>query len=343
MHVIQYVHGQDGVLYQGTLSDLDGVARATWSYERGGKKVTHDQSINMPTFRSLWNRVGKLEVFKQNRVRDVNAQLDWNNNHLVSIIFGDKDNPTTVYFAVPTSETDPQLQSWLKSLNVPKGSMTPEPPALPVRGRAKESLSNFSATREKVYKKFFGDRFRVDEGGADDGPAIDVYIFKPGEDSRGDERDFYTLVTSGMSDRPMRVPDSVDHCRAELVLYVKKPTDEQIGMLRWLATLPHTQRTTWYSYGTTMTNGQPPRPMFEDSDLDCFFFTHPIIERDDTMSEKLVLDGDPTDLLWVMPITEAECQFILDNEFKDFFELLERKQHPFILDEGRRSYVKDRR
>jgi hypothetical protein len=344
MHVISYAHIRDGVLYHGTLSDLDGTPKATWSYEKGGKKVTHDQPIDMPTFRSMWNRVGKLEVFQRNRVRDPERPVDPNADHVIMIAFGQSDQPQTVNFAIPAGETDPQFLSWLKSLNVPKGSMTPEPPALPKRRRQEdEPRDDFAATREKVYVKFFGDRFKVDRGEAGDGPAIDVYVFKPGENARGVERDFYTLVTGGMSDRRMRVPDSVKHQRAELVLYSDKPTDEQIGMLRWLAGLPHVQKRTWYAQGTTMTNGQPPRPIFEDSDLDCFLFLESIVDRDSDMRKKLEVDGDSTDLLWVVPITEAECQFILDESLNEFLDILDEKGHTHTLDEGRRSFVKSRR
>jgi hypothetical protein len=339
MHLIDYGHMVDGVLYHGTLSDLDGVPKTTWSYEKGGKKVTHDQPIDLPTFRSLWNRVGKLDVFQRNRVRDPDRPVDPVADHVISIMFGDTNNPQRAIFAVPADESDPQFLSWIKSLNIPKGSMTPEPPALPARKGAKKA-SGPAAERERVYEELFGERWTLNRAEAGQGPPIDVYTFKPGEDSRGYERDFYTLVTSGMSDAPMRVPDSAPFSRAELVLYVDNPTDEHVALLRWLAGLPHIQRRTWYGFGTTMPNGNPPQPIFEDSDLDCFIFLHSDVGRDDNLHNKLVLDGDPTALLWVVPITEAECQFILDESPDEFQDLLDRKKHPPVLDEGRRSYIK---
>ena len=173
MHLIDYGHKKDGVLYHGTLSDLDGVTRATWSYEKGGKKVTHDQPIDLPTFRSLWNRVGKLEVFQRNRVRDQDRPVDPVADHVISIVFGDKNNPQRAFFAVPAAESDPQFVSWIKSLNIPRGSMTPEPPALPVR-KAPKKAGGHADKREKVYEEFFGDRWMVDRGEAGEGPAIDV-------------------------------------------------------------------------------------------------------------------------------------------------------------------------
>jgi len=340
MHLIDYGHMRDGVLYHGTISDLDGAPKATWSYEKGGRKVTHDQPIDLPTFRSLWNRIGKLEVFQRNRVRDPDRPVDPVADHVISIIFGDTEKPQRAYFAIPAGETDPQFLSWLKSLNIPKGSAAPATPAeLP---RAKKQ-SRFAAERERVFAKFFGKKWTVDRDKDAQGPAIDVYIFEPGPDSHGVERECYTLVTSGMSDAPMRVAEDVPYRRAELVLYLDEPKEQHILVLRWLAGLPHIQKRTWYGLGTTMTNGQPPQPIFDDSVLDCFLFLHPLVCDDDSVHEKLNLGGDPTTLLWVVPITEAECQFILDESLDEFLDLLDRKKHSFKLDEGRKSFVKSRK
>lgn len=43
-----------------------------------------------------------------------------------------------------------------------------------------------------------------------------------------------------------------------------------------------------------------------------------------------------------MPITDAERHYIMDRDLSDFLDLLDRKGHPHVLDEGRRSYVKGR-
>jgi len=342
MFLISYAHMRDGVLYHGTFSDLDGEPKATWTYEKGGNKVTHDQPIDAPMFRSLWNRVSNLEVFKRNRVRNMDRQINPEADHVVTIMFGDQNQPQQVHFAIPGDEADPQFLGWIKSLNIPKGNLKPTgPPELP--GKKSKGSSPLSSDRERVYVKFFGKKFEVDEDEEPDGSPIDVYIFEPQGDSRGRERPCYTLVTSGMSDKRMRVPKEVDFRRAELVLYVDEPTNEQIGVLRFLARLPHQQKTTWYARGTTMTNGQPPQPIFEDSELDCFLFLDPLLNDDSEIHKKLEIDEDPVTVLWVVPITDAECQYLLDRELGDFLELLDRKEHPFILDEGRRSYVKSRR
>jgi hypothetical protein len=199
MHVIKYVHERDGVLYHGTLSDLDGVPKATWSYDKDGRRVTREQSIDAATFRSLWNWVGKLHVFKQHRVRDLDREMDWAGTHVVTIAFGEPDDPKQVSFAVPIDEADPHFRDWLKALDVSMPGAGP--PLMPARAQKPKGPA---AARERAYTKLIGSEFTVDHEDDPDGPAIDVYVFEPDKDAGG--RDFFTLVTSGMSDERMRAP-----------------------------------------------------------------------------------------------------------------------------------------
>jgi hypothetical protein len=342
MHVITYAHVRDGVLFTGTLSDLDGRPKATWSYKVGGQRLTQDQSLDPAGFRSLWNRVGNLDVFKRNRIQDPNMPVDPAGTHVVTIGYGEPDRPQLVTFAVPAGEADSQFLGWLKSLNIP--SANAGPPPLPARKPAElaepdEEVDELIAAREEMYASLFGPAWTVDRGEEGDGPAIDVYTFEP-EDIH--KRDFHTLITGGMADERMRVPRGVEYKRAELVMYVEKPTETHVELLRWLATLPLVQETTWYGPGTTMNNGNPPQPIFDDSVLDNFLFLEPIVSPDDSLPERWTLDDDPVALLWVVPITDAERHFIMDRELSDFLDLLDRKGHRHVLDEGRRSYVKSR-
>src|SRR5687767_9507221 len=64
MHLIDYGHMRDGVLYHGTLSDLDGSPKATWTYEERGKKITRDQPIDKATFDKLRTTITSSEVFR---------------------------------------------------------------------------------------------------------------------------------------------------------------------------------------------------------------------------------------------------------------------------------------
>src|SRR5258707_757227 len=97
---------------------------------------------------------------------------------------------------------------------------------------------------------------------------VDVHIVPPSS-----ERDFYTLITSGMSDNPMKAPPGAEQLRyAELVLclpsswrmkaydVVSEETwrkDWPVLWLRRLARFPHEYHT-WFFWGHSMPNGDPP-------------------------------------------------------------------------------------
>ncbi len=87
------------------------------------------------------------------------------------------------------------------------------------------------------------------------------------------ERRFHYLVTSGMSERPMAVPEGQEQCRfAELCLALPADwpisqeafsNEENYWPVRWLKVLarfPH-QLSTWLWWGHSMPNGDPAEPI----------------------------------------------------------------------------------
>ncbi|MQX53473.1 suppressor of fused domain protein [Alcanivorax sediminis] len=103
---------------------------------------------------------------------------------------------------------------------------------------------------------------------------IDVHHVKPTR-----ERPFHTLVTSGMSDRQMNVPEGVNATRY-MELMVTLPEgwridDESfrdeiwywpVRQLKFLARFPH-KFETWLGWGHTIPNGDPAEPFSENTDL----------------------------------------------------------------------------
>jgi hypothetical protein len=199
-----------------------------------------------------------------------------------------------------------------------------------------EDTTTHAAARETVYQRFFGDCDLVHHEVIPLIPHVDVYVFPPGYA----DRDFYTLVTGGMSDIPMTVPPQAGHTRqrAELVLYCHEPDERYLSLLRHLAHFPHDNRT-WFGHGHTMANGQPSQSLFPDSDLDSFLFLSSVLKPDSTLAEELVINSDPVNLLWVVPITTPESDLKLERGINALLDLFGERQHPFILDEQRRSYV----
>jgi hypothetical protein len=122
MRLIDYGHMRVGVLYHGTLSDLDGSPKATWTYEDGGRKVTRDQPLDAATFSALWNAIADADVFRRNVVRSPDQQIDPVGYHVVGVVFDQDGQRRRLLFQVPAAETDPEFVGWLKALNVPQGS-----------------------------------------------------------------------------------------------------------------------------------------------------------------------------------------------------------------------------
>ena len=128
-----------------------------------------------------------------------------------------------------------------------------------------------SAIGEHV-TKHIGPVANVFQERAFEGVQIDVMIIPPGE-----ERDYLTLVTCGMSERPMRVPlenpedlgllPELRHAELLLCLPSDWPfsheafqAEENYWPIRWLkkiARLPHRQDA-WLGLGHTVPNGDPP-------------------------------------------------------------------------------------
>jgi hypothetical protein len=121
MHLIDYGHMRAGVLYHGTISDLDGSPQSTWTYEDGGAKVTRDQPIDEETFAFLWNGVAQLGVFQRALVRGPGVPIDPVSHHVVGIAFKEGNQQGQYLFLIPADETDPEFVRWLAALNVPQG------------------------------------------------------------------------------------------------------------------------------------------------------------------------------------------------------------------------------
>lgn len=103
---------------------------------------------------------------------------------------------------------------------------------------------------------------------------IDVHWVKP-----TNERPFHTLVTSGMSDKPMKTPEGAEECEfSELVICLpdswKLSEEDQkdennywpIRWLKYLARFPH-EYNTWFWWGHTIPNGDPAEPFADNTNL----------------------------------------------------------------------------
>ncbi|MEL6134467.1 MAG: suppressor of fused domain protein [Bacteroidota bacterium] len=143
----------------------------------------------------------------------------------------------------------------------------------PKENRKRQVPTESSSADEVVshIEQYVGNPDRVFHELVSDAVHIDIHWVKPTED-----RPYHTLITSGMSDLPMTVPEGLeDHQYAELSLCLPQAWDLSeeglkqdenywpIRSLKYLAHFPHVYQT-WLGFGHTIPNGDPAIPFASD-------------------------------------------------------------------------------
>jgi len=192
------------------------------------------------------------------------------------------------------------------------------------------------AQRLAVYEQEFGEREYTFSDASD--RRIDVHAFGrdfvPDCEEGSDEG--YVLLTNGMSERRMAVPDQAEaKVRAALMWYVREATPEVSATLRWLASVPLLDDT-WFGFGHRVPMPAPPMP---GTDFKTFLFLTPIITPDQRIAEALSVAGDPVEILTVNLISDREYGLIKNEGLDAFLDLLDENDYPPIFDQARRSYV----
>lgn len=126
--------------------------------------------------------------------------------------------------------------------------------------------------------------------------------------------------------------------RIELVFYCEEPKLDYIHFLRWLSHFPHDNRT-WIGTQHTIPNGNPAEPVAGMDGFDTFLFLPTLVDADRAISERLIPDGEAVELLWVVPLSSAECKLKLKRGTDAILDLFDQHQHSFVFHPGRKSYV----
>jgi hypothetical protein len=165
---------------------------------------------------------------------------------------------------------------------------------------------------------------------------IDVHIVKPAP-----KRNFYTLITSGMSDLPMHVPPGCAEQRyAELMICLpptwnlgsKYQTTEDGALkdernywpIRWLKALARMvhEYDTWLGPGHTVPTGDPPRPYAPNTKLCCLMTMPPATTGKDFC--KLGLPDRVIHFMALWPLYEEEMNLKLKKGSDALLDRIER-------------------
>jgi hypothetical protein len=194
---------------------------------------------------------------------------------------------------------------------------------------------------EQHFEKYFGKPGMVFHELVSDLVHIDVHQIAPTE-----ERNWWTLFTTGMSARPMKVPAGAEDWRfAELVLQLPpdwKLDEESFKNERWywpvrwmkqLARLPH-QYDTWLGGYHTIPNGDPPRPFAAETRF-CCWFLWPIIADEPAQAVRLG-DGRVVHLLTMHALLPSEMKLKLDGGGEALIRAMDQAELSEVLDVTRK-------
>lgn len=183
--------------------------------------------------------------------------------------------------------------------------------------------------REEHYQQHFGlMRVPIMHSTDDAEPHIDIYQFPPAGD-----RDFWTLITGGMSNLPQTLADGRQHA-TELLMYVRQPQPWMFTALKVLAEYPARYQT-FFHWGHTIGYGQVTKTV--PTLLTAFILLPPLFERDDF--DTLKYDGDPVHFLWCVPITEHERAYAEEYGGMAFADLMKNADFDIVVNESRESII----
>ena len=178
---------------------------------------------------------------------------------------------------------------------------------------------------------------------------IDVHVVEPTT-----ERPFYTLITSGMSDKPMSAPEEIAELSYSELMIALPPdwplTEEAfkdeanywpIRVLKQLARFPHEYQT-WLWAMHTVPNGNPPEPFASNTAMTGSILLPPLTAPSEFY--ELVIDDQKTiHFHCIVPLHDDEMELKLKSGGEALFDGFDAHQVSELLDPGRPSTVKKKR
>ncbi|HGM7321446.1 TPA: suppressor of fused domain protein [Stenotrophomonas maltophilia] len=179
---------------------------------------------------------------------------------------------------------------------------------------------------------------------------IDVHVVPATE-----QFPYLRLVTSGMSDLPMTVPDEVDaDVPRYMELMVTLPAgwpisqdafeDERnywpVRLLKGLARLPH-EYDTWLGFGHTIPNGHPSEPYAPGVGFDGAIVLPPVTPPED-FAELALEDGKVISFMTIIPLYPEEMDLKLKKGAEALLDRFDAKNIQDVIEPGRVNVARKR-
>lgn len=152
---------------------------------------------------------------------------------------------------------------------------------------------------------------------------LGVYEFDPKPD-----RQFWTYITSGMSEKEQRSSSKGD-IFTELLFYTRERSLWAVELLIQLSTYPFEYDEPFVS-GDTLPLAGSIRP---NSKLTSLLLTEPLLEH--PAFHLLYIGNKKIEILWVLPITDSERELIITREGFNVGKWVSRDRLPDFLDLNR--------
>ena len=172
---------------------------------------------------------------------------------------------------------------------------------------------------------------------------LGVYIIPPYK-----EKDFYTLVTVGMSTYPMNTPDGQSEYKfGELMISLPntwKFDDESIKdfkyywpifCLKWLARFVHEYKT-WLGIGHTIPNGDPPEPFHESIGFSGMLLLPSILFPKSNVCKISILKR--IHFYALHPLYTSEMNFKLDHGMEKVLDMFDAHKISEVIDTSRKPF-----
>ncbi len=184
---------------------------------------------------------------------------------------------------------------------------------------------------------------------------VDVHYVEPSADFP-----FRVLVTSGMSDLPMTVPEGAEDARyAELCILLPSTwpvpgAGEVLGTgfqseehywpsewLKYLARFPHEYQT-WIGFGHTIPNGADAEPFGPNTELGCMLLL-PSMSLPEEFAELKISEDKTINFFCLYPIYKEEMDLKLEEGYEALMERFDEYEVSDVIDPDRPNTAKSKK